>query len=293
MMQVPDIPLTSKIMALLHLLEDDSVVVRDAVTMELRALGVDISRFADENNLVLTETQYGVLDVIFQDRQRRNLLRDWEQWLGQEEDLDKLEYAMTILSRFQNGSQPQASVPEMLNGLADTAAAGGFAPDHRGLARYLFHNLGFSTMPEGKECADGLDLARVIQRRRGLPAGLVCLYVLLGRRFGLDSTGCNWPGSCYARFLEGGVLHVVDFSNHGVVQTVEELLRLQGPSRNAAESILTMEMTPSMLVRRIVSKLAAYYRREGNSLNSMLAVELLRMVDKRLQQPGVKGSAVG
>jgi len=290
--QEAEIALISKVKALLHLLEDDSPVVREAVTVELRAPRLDITSFLQENMLELSDAQYGVLDGIFRDKYRAELLLDWEMWLDSEEDPNKLETAMALLDRFQNGTRPIASLPEMLDNLASLMTAGGEMMDHRKLAWRLFHDYGFSAVPEGQERSEGLNLTRVIEQRCGLPVSLVCVYLLLGKRFGLESSGCNWPGSCYVRYAEGDDLHVIDCSNHGVIQSVEELLRLQGPSRNAAESIITMEMPPSVLVRRILSKLSAYYRREGHAENSMLAIELLRMVDRRLRQSEMRGTAV-
>lgn len=292
MNQDNDIALTSKVRALLHLLEDDSSVVRDAVTREFRTLRLDIPVFLQENLLELSDVQHNVLDVVFRDKYRAELLLDWEFWLDQEEDTDKLEMAMVLLARFQNGTRPIAPLPNMLDELASIVLADAESMDHRTLARRLFHDLGFSAVPEGRERSEALNLTRVIDRRCGLPVSLVCLYILLGKRLGLESSGCNWPGSYYVRYAEGGELHVIDCSNHGIIQTVEELLRQQGPSRSAAESIITMEMPPSALVRRIVSKLSAYYRREGLAENSLLAVELLRMVDRRQPQSEVHGTTV-
>ena len=238
--QETDIALTSKVKALLHLLEDDSPVVRDAVTFELRALRLDITSFLQENMLELSDLQYGVLDGIFRDKYRAGLLLDWEMWLDLEEDLNKLETAMTLLARFQSGTRPAASLPEMLDNLASLMMADGEIMDHRRLAWRLFNDFGFSAVPEGQERSEGLNLTRVIEHRCGLPVSLVCVYLLLGKRFGLESSGCNWPGSYYVRYAERDDLHVIDCSNRGVIQSVEELLRLQGPSRNAAESIITM-----------------------------------------------------
>lgn len=292
MPQVTDTEISSKTIALLQLLEDESPMVRSAVSQALRSLNMDIIQFARERRIPLSDAQHAALDSIFWDRHRQELLQAWEAWLEEEEGPVKLEKALHLLSHLQNGTRPRPSLSMALNELTDRFSLDDGPATPAALARFLFDGLSFTAIPEGSESSDGINVSLVVERRHGLPVSLVCIYILLGHRLGFDITGCNWPGSYYARYREDGVLYLVDFSNHGSVSTMDELLRLQGPSRAAAESVITLDMTSSMLVRRITSKLALYYRREGNARNSMLTVELLRALDRRIQQPDANNTAI-
>lgn len=267
-------------------------MVRSAVSQALRSLSMDIVQFAHERQILLSDEQHAVLDTIFWDRHRQELLQAWEAWLEQEEGPVKLEEALHLLSHLQNGTRPRPSLSMALNELIEQLPTDDPPSTPAALARFLFDGLGFTAIPEGSESSNGINISLVIERRQGLPVSLVCIYILLGHRLGFDITGCNWPGSYYARYWEDGVLCLVDFSNHGSVSTMDELLRLQGPSRAAAESVITLDMTSSMLVRRIAGKLALYYRREGNARNSMLTVELVRALDRRIQQPDANNTAI-
>ncbi len=275
----PDEFLVSKIEALLRLSDDDTPVVREAVTRELRALTVDLPSFISERHIILSETHYDVLDHILWDRNRGALVTAWGEWLETEDGPDQLETAMCLLARFQNGARYRPSVSALLDEAAEAFLACGAPATSRELSRYMFEILGYEALFEEKAGSAGMNLARVMETRSGLPIALVCILILLGRRLGLDITGCRFPGGGYARFREEGRLYLIDCSSRGGIVTAEELLSMQGPSRGAAEMVITQEMTPIMLVRRVVNRLVTYYRREKNIINCILLVDLERMLN--------------
>ena len=278
-----DSQLNSKTKALLHLLEDESPLVRNAVAGELSSLDVDIVQFVKEQQLVLNDTQYAVLDTIFLDRHEREVTKHWIEWLHRREGLDKLEEALQILSRLQNGLRNVPAVSDLIQGLAAAFLETKEPPTPAALASFLFEHLHLTVIPEGSECSDGINIPLVLERKRGLPISLVCIYVLLGHHLGVVLSPCSWPGSYYARYQENDRMYLVDFSNKGCISTLDELLVLQGPSQEAARKVFTTDLSASRLIRRFVGKLALYLRREKNTRNYTCAVELLRALDEHLQ----------
>ncbi len=283
--------LVLKTQALLRLSEDETPLVREAVTRELCALPLDLPSFTHDRQITLSESQIQFLDSILWERNRDQLTREWSKWLEYEEGAGKLEQAMDIFSRFQNGSRYRPSISCLLDEMADAFSGSGVTVTHRELVRFLYDTLGFTDCPEGQKSSNSLNLACVLESRQGLPITLVCIFVLLGYRLGLHASACLWPGSYYARFREEDVLYLVDFTNKGFIVTAEELLSLQGPSRSAAKAVVTAEMVASTLVRRVVSELAMYFRREGNTKNSILMLDLLRMFDWHARNRAMESAA--
>lgn len=283
--------LASKIAALLRLSDDDTPVVREAVTRELRALTVDLPLFIHERHIGLSETHYDVLDHILWDRNRGALVSAWGEWLEAEDGPEQLETAMCLLARFQNGARYRPSVSAMLDEAAEAFLASGAPTTSRELARYMFEVQGYEAFFEERAGSAGMNLACVMEKRSGLPISLVCILILLGHRLGLDITGCRFPGGGYARFREEGSLYLIDCGNRGGIVTSEELLSMQGPSRDAAELVITQEMTPIMLIRRVVNRLVTYYRRERNIINCILMVDLERMLNKQQRSNTVESAS--
>ncbi len=269
-----------KLDALLRLLDDDSPMVREAVSCELQSFGVAIARHIHNERLTLSPMEWEVLRRILFDAYTRELRDNWAAWAGPEDDAVRLEKALGMLARFQNGPRYRPDLTESLGALSDEYATTAKEISYASLARFLFSEKEIRCMEESDEDADASNLSYVIEQRVGLPISLVCLYILMGHRHNLSISGCNWPGSFYARFHEDGKLYVVDCGAGGLVLEADELLRLQGPSREAAEAVLTLDIDAATLVRRVLSNLAFAYRREGETECSLLMLDLLRALER-------------
>ena len=270
----------SKLEALLRLLDDNSDTVREAISRELLAYGVDIAQHIHAQHLSLSPAEWDTLRSIVFDVYQHELRNSWPTWRKEESDVQRLERALAMLARFQNGPQYRPSLPELLDRLSEEYVAQTDNVGYATLARYLFTDKQIRCMEESDEDANASNLSYVIEEKVGLPISLVCLYILMGHRHGLQINGCNWPGNFYARFREGDQLYVVDCGAGGVVLEADELLRLQGPSREAAESVLTLDIDATTLIRRTLSNLAFAYRREGNTDCSLLMLDLLRDLER-------------
>ncbi len=67
------------------------------------------------------------------------------------------------------------------------------------------------------------DLARVIDRRKGLPVALGLLYVHTAEQQGWDASGINFPGHFLIRLRLGQDTVILDPFNGGMVRTVSDL----------------------------------------------------------------------
>lgn len=282
MLQESKREITSKIIALLQLLDDESPVVRNAVTLELRSLERDVFQFVHDQRIGLNDRQYAVLDVIFRDQKRAELLREWQGWLDLEEGAEKLENALCLLTTFQNGSCSRLSLSASLDELARLFPVTENTPTSIELIRFLFDDLGFASVPNSREDKNSVAISTILETRRGPSMVLLCICMLLGHRLGMEITGCRWLGDYYVWYRENGILHLVDLDNHGTNSTFEELLRLQGPSRRAAEAALTLDMNSTFLVRCVVNGYATCCRQENDFWHSTLAMDLISKIDRRM-----------
>lgn len=284
MTTVLDITQTSKLEALLNLLDDDSTLVREAVSRELLAFGVDIAAHIHAQQLSLNLVGWDTLRRILFEAYQHELRNDWSAWEKEANDTDRLEAALGMLSRFQNGPQYRPALTQTLDQMSEEYVSSTTEIGYATLARFLFSEKKIKCMEESDEDVDASNLSYVIEQKVGLPISLVCLYILMGKRHGLHINGCNWPGSFYARFRENDQLYVVDCGAGGLVLEADELLRLQGPSREAAEAVLTLDIDAATLVRRVLSNLAFAYRREGNTDCSLLMLDLLRALERSVRR---------
>src|SRR6185369_12533717 len=67
------------------------------------------------------------------------------------------------------------------------------------------------------------DLARVIDRRRGLPVALAILYIQTARNLGWQIEGVNFPGHFLIRLRVGGQAAILDPFDQGAPRSIVEL----------------------------------------------------------------------
>ena len=273
---------SSKLAALLALLDDESPLVRETVSRELLLFGSDITAHIHEQQIPLNLVEWHILRGIFFDIYQNELRSSWNAWVNETDDTDRLESALTMLAQFQNGPQYRPSLSASLDRLSEEYIATTTDVGYDTLARFLFSEKKIRCREEVEDEASTSNLACAIEQQEGGSLTLVCLYILMGQRHGLQISGCNWPGSFYARFYENDQHYVVDCGAGGIVLEADELLRLQGPSREAAEVALTLDINAVTLVRRVLSRLARLYRREGNRDCSLLLIDLLRDLDRSI-----------
>lgn len=273
---------TSKLDALVRLLDDASTVVREAVTAELAAygpgLGEDLRLLANQPD----EAGWKLLGKITGPLYRRRLRLAWPHWMNIEDDRARLERALTLLAEFQNGPRWRPPLGESLDRLAGEYLGRGDEKSPDDLARFLFVEKGIQGVKTGPFHSGHSNLAGVIESGRGLPISLVCICLLVGTRAGLDIQACNWPRHFLARYRDESGLFIIDPANEGAVVDAETFLSMQGTSREAAEAVLTFDVDAATIVARILGNLARTYRSEDDEDNCLLAVDLLRDIESRM-----------
>ncbi len=115
-------------------------------------------------------------------------------------------------------------VAEMAADLADLVRRRGAVPER--LGEVIAGAYGYRGDSETYDDLQNADLARVIERRKGLPVALSILYLHVARTQGFEAEGLAFPAHFLIRVTIDGARHVVDPFHGGVVRDPAELRAL-------------------------------------------------------------------
>ena len=142
--------------------------------------------------------------------------------------IDLLEAALT-LSALQRDEAIDTTplrqhVAAIADGLADLVHRRGALPER--LGEVIAEAYGYRGDNETYDDLQNADVARVLERRKGLPVALAILYLHVARGQGWDAEGLAFPGHFLIRVAIDGARHVLDPFNEGQVVEPPELRTL-------------------------------------------------------------------
>lgn len=147
---------------------------------------------------------------------------------GDGERLDLLEaaLALSILHRDEpvDLAPLRQHVKAMADAVADLVRRRGATPER--LAEVIAQSYAYRGDSETYDDLQNADLARVIERRKGLPVALSILYLHIARAQGWDAEGLAFPAHFLIRVAIDGARHVVDPFHEGAVRDAAELREL-------------------------------------------------------------------
>lgn len=144
---------------------------------------------------------------------------------GSGERLDLLEAALA-LSVLRLGAAVDLApfrqhVAAMSDGLADLVRRRGAAPES--LGEIIAQSYAYRGDSETYDDLQNADLARVIERRKGLPVALSILYLHIARAQGWNAEGLAFPGHFLIRVEIDGARHIIDPFHDGCVRDADDL----------------------------------------------------------------------
>lgn len=163
-----------------------------------------------------------------QTQYQRALARLRDLCAGDGERLDLLEGAFTLSTLYRE--QPfdlgpfRQHVAVMADDVANLVRRRGAMPEV--LAGVIARAYGYRGDSETYDDLQNADLARVIERRKGLPVALSVIYLHVARAQGWHAEGLAFPGHFLIRVAIDGARHVVDPFNDGAVRDAAELRAL-------------------------------------------------------------------
>ena len=274
---------------LLRLLDDHSLVVREAVTRELRAYGPGLGDALAELHEPLDRTQSVRLHMILTETAAEELRCRWSIWQELPGPIGQLECALGLIADFQDHAAAALSgdalrpIGTMLDQLADQFEETKGEHDALTLAAFLFQKRAITGASKDYYDPRNSNLRQVMQRAVGIPISLSALYMLVGARVGVNVTGCNWPGHFLARVRHEDRIVLIDCYNEGRPIEVDAFLSTQGPSRSAARKVLEEDTGIPVMIGRVVNNLVRAYQEAGHWAHSHLMLGLLRETERYLQ----------
>lgn len=277
---------TLQLQSLVRLLHDDSPVVQAEVASALASYGPRLGELLAALDQPLSEEQWHRVLELLQERERRLLEEAWpDRWLAQAEDKERLEEGLVMLSDFMAGPLRSSGLRELLDGLAEEYRRRHRLPDALGLARFLFEEKGFRGNREDYDNPRNSDLAEVIRSGRGLPLSLACLYLLVGRRLGLEVEGVDLPGHFLVRARAGSRQLVLDCFAGGKVVEEEALLARSPLPEEETLRLLRRPPDAAAILARVLRNLWHAYRRLEAVEELTLVGRLQRRLEERRPRP--------
>lgn len=221
-----------------------------------------------------------VLEELRLERLRQRLAR----YAAAPDDQLDLEEGALLLAEYEYPELDHASVRSQLDGLADQARhqmAGAETPIAQAtvLSQHLFHRLGFRGDIGQYYHPDNSFLNRVIERRIGIPITLSLLFILVGRRLGLNVQGVAMPGHFIVQLSAADGPRYLDPFNQGQLLTRSDCVAfLLNNGFGFQDSYLNPASVRRILIRMLTNLVQLYTQREELSRVAHVSgfLELLR-----------------
>ncbi len=198
-----------------------------------------------------------------------------------------LEEAVWLLARTRNPEAPIEAYQAQLDWWAQAAAPTvESATDGAGvvsaLNAVLFGEQGFRGNSEQYFDPDNSYMDRVIDRRRGIPITLCCVYQFVARRLGLPVVGIGMPGHFLCRYQDAQGEWLIDAFHGGRLVTRSEarqrLAHFALPDSDSA--ILLQPITPRRCLQRMIANLHVIHQERRDAGESRRLQQYLILLSR-------------
>lgn len=254
---------------LIRLLDDESEIVRGVVVERLASYGPSLEDELRRQHISLSAHERKIMDDLVSEGARAAFQSRWRRWFQMTDDKAMLESALGLIAEYQLGSRYPFTLSRLLDDLATEYTSTHKRKDARSLARFLFKkkNLGGAPQDDFNNPLNS-NLIYVIQQRKGLPISLSCVFILVGKRIGLEIEGCNLPGHFLTTAMAGNKKVLVDCYLGGIFIDDEILARADAGIQLTVEDLLKLECDAPVIIARFLRNLIHAYEK-SNDLASM------------------------
>ncbi len=250
---------TPELPSILRLLDDENPTVREAVKRKLASYGNELSLAIEREAPGTSFTLREQARELQREHERDEFLSAWKAWAAKPDIPTKLEEGQVLLSTYLNAAAGEEApdIPDSLDRLAAGFREEFALSDFRNLATYLFTVEKFRGDVERYYHPDNSNLARVLERKKGNPITLACVYMLVGQRLGLNVGGCNYPAHFLARAVSehDGRLFLIDCFNEGKVIPAEDLIRHHPLASYEVQEVVESAATAEVILSRSLRNL--------------------------------------
>lgn len=268
---------------LLRLLDDETPAVRESVQRVLGDFGGDLSERLPDLGIDLSAHEQSLLTRLLHPGRRKRLRTDWvvpsSGWPALGNDWDRVEALLRMLSDYlHDGITLRLPVSDALDLLTEEfeLSGSGHGPDE--LRRWLFAEGRFRGNAADFHSPLNSDLSWVLAHGKSNPIGLCLVFILCGRRLGIDVEGCSFPGRFLCRIAVDENIQVVDSFDGGNCHDLDSLLQRSDLSEVARRALQTPAPAGAILVR-VLRNLHRAFRELKSDEDSDLIGELLASLE--------------
>ena len=258
--RVARMPDPNQLPHLIKLLDDESPTVRNTVLNELAAFGGALEHELLRLKIMLGPHQMRTLQSLLREHNSKWLKEAWPMWFGMENDNEKLEKALSLIAEYQNGRLYHVELKDLLDDLAHEFTSSQRPTNARELSNFLFRTKPLQGAHSDYYNPCNSNLVYVIERKRGIPISLVCIYILVGYRLGLAIAGCNFPGHFLALISENKKQMIVDCFDGGRFLEDADLAHLNAPLPLTTRDLAQLRCGAVIIVARVLRNLINAYQ---------------------------------
>jgi regulator of sirC expression with transglutaminase-like and TPR domain len=264
--------------ALIHLLGDDDLWVKEQARSTLRAAGDVAIPYLEEASSVSDELAIrGESDLILEDIHVDEIEREWVDLQATVEG-EALEEGAFLLERMivpectPRVESARAELRELAAGAREAVPEYAALEERvEALRRYLHETCGFHGNTEDYYDPENSFLSSVLIRRTGIPITLALIYLTIGRRIGVPLVGIGMPMHFLIGFRTAGSYRYLDpFFGGREVSRGECLLLLERAGFEPAERYLRSAPVVGIL-ERMARNLTVIYQNSARERELRLA----------------------
>lgn len=267
-----------KLLQMIDFLDDDSVEVRDEIVHQLNEFGYDLEEHIKSNYDLIPTKQLEILMPIILENRRKWIKENWHYCFTSENESEKIESALNLLSQFHYGLNPNPNLATMLNELAEDFKNKFPYGDEMDLAYFLFQEKQITGAKVDYNNPFNSNAIYALKELRGLPITLALVYVMIGYRLGFLIKGCNFPGHFLAKVERDKELIFVDCFNGGKIFFENDIKQITKESEEILDKVINSDSSAEVIIRRVLNNLINSYNILNDTVNSAFFSNLAEMI---------------
>ena len=265
----------NKLPHIISLVDDESEEIRNYVFKDLTDYGNSLESDLVEYSDILNPKNLHLIKPIIEKNRRNWLLANWKNWYGAVSELDKIEIAMDIISKFQLGILQQMPLSTKLDIIAGNFMNIYPYGNELDLSTFLFRVLDLKGNKNDYYHPLNSNLYHTFESGTALPITLVLIYILIAERVGLKVVGCNFPGHFLAKIEIDEEMLLIDCFNNGKIIFNSDLENLSPEAYEALLTIINRPLSARSVIKRVLNNLINAYKEKEDVVHQQFFRELL------------------
>ncbi|MCA9399424.1 MAG: heat shock protein HspQ, partial [Candidatus Omnitrophica bacterium] len=125
-------------------------------------------------------------------------------------------------------------------------------------------------------------------KKKGIPISLASVYMLVGKRLGLQIEGCHFPGHFLAKIRVNGRNVFIDCFNGGQVIERGDILSGRQDITEGIDEILNENVIPETIIRRYLANLIRAFQLKNDMQNVRLMTYFFDSIDYWVNRESIR-----